>query len=253
LDLKALVTKAIADASALPEDRMRLELIGRTLKPLDPPDIARFLELIYSDAGRTPASARVMAVLVDPSGLRGILGAELCREVYMEALELGLTRAARLLTDLPPHKKGLAGYDKEEEARMERLTLGDRRALSKGNVKDSLDRLLADPDPMVVQNILNNPRITEKEVLKIASRRPGSPRILRLVASHRRWSKNYAVRRAVAMNPYSPPRIAIGLIEFLLAQDLRLVAGDMTLHPQVRLTARDALKEREGPEKPEGE
>jgi hypothetical protein len=99
------------------------------------------------------------------------------------------------------------GYDKEEEARMELLTLGERRSRSKSNVKDSIDRLLSDPDPIVITNILNNPRVTEREVLKVASKRPNSPGILKLVATHRVWSKRYAVKKAVASNPYSSPRV----------------------------------------------
>ncbi len=126
---------------------------------------------------------------------------------------------------------------------MESITLGERRSLSKRGVKESIDRLLSDPDPVVIGNILNNPRTTEREAVKIASKRPGSTEILKLLASHAKWSKRYAVRKALALNPYSPPRIVIALLEFLMAQDLRLVATDGSLHEQVRRGAEELLNE----------
>lgn len=243
-ELEELVKKVLSDLSALPEEKMRLKLLARTLARLEPDEIARFIDLLYRTGPGSGSAARARNVLINPEGLKSTLGVEKYRRTYMAAIRLGLTRVSRLFTDLPPHKTGLAGYDKEEEVKMERITLGERRTLSKTHVKDNLDRLLSDPDPIVIGNILNNPRITEKEVLKIASKRPGSPEILKLLAGHRKWSKRYSVKRAIASNPYSPPRISIALLESLLAQDLRAIAGDDTLHPQVKLSAKEALDER---------
>jgi hypothetical protein len=239
-----LVKKVLGDLAALPEERMRLELLGRALADLEATDVARFIDAVY----RSPSgsSLKVRAALVNPEWLMDSLGPVKYRATYMAALGLGLARVSRLFTDLPPHRRGVAGYDKEEEVRMEHTSLGERRTLSKTNVKDTLDRLLSDPDPVVIGNLLNNPRITEKEVLKFASKRPASPEILKLLAVHKKWSRRYSVRRAIAFNPYSPPRTAIALLEFLLAQDLRSMSTDKTLHPQVRLSAKEALEERTG-------
>jgi len=155
-----------------------------------------------------------------------------------------LKRVSRFFTDLPPQKKGFSGYDTEEEAKMEMITLGERRAMAKGWVKEKLDRLLSDPDPVVIAHILNNPRITEKEILKIASKRPNSPNIMKLISIHKRWGARYLVRKALVQNPYTPPRISLGLLEFLLFQDLKEVAQNDTLHPQVRLAAKERLDEK---------
>ena len=127
---------------------------------------------------------------------------------------------------------------------MESTTLGERRSLSKLNLKDTIDRLLSDPDPMVIANILNNPRATEREILKIASKRPASPKILKLVATHRVWSKRYKIKLAIASNPYSPPRLSIALLDLLLTQDLSTIAADANIHPQVKLSAKDIIRER---------
>ena len=234
-----LADAIIHDIAALPEDSMRQGSLGRRLASLSPEDTAYFLDALYKKA-HTPAR-KARSALIDPEGLKKALGPQKCREVYLACLRLGMLKVSRLFTDLRPLRTGLAGYDKEEEAKMEFITLGQRRALSKSGVKDILDRLLSDPDPMVIGNILNNPRITEREVLKIASKRPNSPRLLKLLACHRRWSKRYNVLKAIALNPYTQPRISIALLEELLMQDVRLVSTDNTVHPQVRHAARKIL------------
>jgi hypothetical protein len=246
--IETLATKFLLDLKALPEESMGLALLGRRLSSLEPRTIAKFLDIIYKLTLPDKGANKVLALLVNPADLKGIIGAGKCRQVYMASIELELDKVSRLFTDLPPHKAGPSGYDKEAEARMESTTLGERRALSKLNIKDTIDRLLSDPDPMVINNILNNPRATEREIIKIVSKRPNSPNILKLVATHRVWSKRYAVKLAIASNPYSLPRVSIALLELLLTQDLKTIKSDGNIHPQVRLSAGEIIRHRTGEE-----
>ncbi|MBI5599016.1 MAG: hypothetical protein HY890_04690 [Deltaproteobacteria bacterium] len=243
--LSQILNELLRDVESLPERTMQLGLLGRKLSGLKPDEIARLLNMLYAKEANLPASRRLKSMLIDPEGIREAIGPDRYKLTYLASIELGFKKVSRLFTDLPPHKKGVVGYDKEEEARMELLSLGQRRALSKGGMKDTLDRLLSDPDPTVIANLLSNPRITEREVLKIASKRPNSPQILKLLATHGKWSKRYAIVTAIVLNPYTPPRISTALLELLLSQDLKLVAADSTLHPQVRMGAGELLKERE--------
>ncbi len=245
-DIEAITARILSDLSALPEEKMRLDLLGRRLSALEPEDAAKLVDTVYKKGADDKEARRFRALLVNPEGLRKALGEDRHRSIYHASVKLGLRKVSRLFTDLPPRKTGVAGYEKEEEAKMEFITLGQRRAMSKSNVKDTIDRLLSDPDVMVVNNLLNNPRLTEKEVLKIASKRPNSAQILKLVSAHRVWSKRYEVKKALILNPYTPPRISIALLELMLTQDLKLIAEDKTLHSQVKLSAKDLLNEREG-------
>lgn len=243
-DLTLFIERLIADASALPEDEMRVTLLRKRLSTLSADEVVLFFEAFFKRKAHEKGVRKVMAALVDPAGLKRILGPERYAEARGASLRRGLKKVSRLFTEPMPRKTGVAGYDKEEEIKMELMTLGQRRALAKGHVKDMLDRLLSDPDPTVVANILNNPRITEKEVLKIASKRPNSPQILKLLAGHRTWSRRYNVIKAIALNPYSPPRVAVALLEFLLIQDIKAVSEDSTLHIEVRAGASEILEEK---------
>jgi hypothetical protein len=244
--LKSFATKLLRDIQSLPEPRMRLHVVGKRLKGLEPEEVVRFMDLVYRSPSDVPGARAFQSLLVDPDELRDVIGEKKFRLTYRAAIELGFEKVSRLFTDLPAQKSGPFGYDKEEEAKMEFLTLGQRRAMAKGNIKDTLDRLLSDPDTVVVGNLLNNPRMTEVEVLKVASKRPNSPAILRHLSTHRKWSKRYPVIKALVQNPYTPTRIAIALLEFMLTSDLEGVSEDGTLHQQVVMGAKALLVERSG-------
>jgi len=130
--------------------------------------------------------------------------------------------------------------DREMRAR----TLGARRALARAHDRDLLVRLSTDPDPTVVKHVLENARCTEREVLLAASRRPQRAEVLEEIFRSRRWSSNRRVRRALALNPYSPPALASAALALLTAPDLREVAGELTISTEVRVQARRLLGSR---------
>jgi len=245
-ELDAFVLQVISDVAALPEDGMRLELLGRRLSSLPSEEIALFFDCLYKIDPHNRGASKVRLALINSEKFKETLGQEKYNGVLMAAMHLGLRKVSRLFSELPPHKHGASGYEHEEEARMEYVSLGMKRTLSKSRSKDTLDRLLSDPDPVVITNILNNPRTTEQEALKIAARRPNSPRILKLIAGHAKWSKRYNVIKAIALNPYAPPRLSIAILEILLAQDLKIIMESEAVHPQVRISAKDIFENKKG-------
>jgi hypothetical protein len=243
-----IISSIVKDVCSVAEEKMRMRVLGVRLRELNPGEVAFFIEHLYKSCGAAPGARKVQELMVDPENMKKVIGEEKCRQTYHTAIDMELKRASRLLTDLPPHKKGIYGYTKEEEAKMEFVSLGQRRALAKTQTKDTLDRLLSDPDPIVIANLLTNPRITEHDILKIASKRPNSPKILKLLATHRKWSRRYLVIKAIVLNPYSPPRVSMVLLEFLMNQDVESVASDGSIHPQVRMGAEELLEEKRAAE-----
>jgi hypothetical protein len=82
-------------------------------------------------------------------------------------------------------------------------------------------------------------------VLLAASRRPARPEVLEEIFRSRRWSVSRRVRRAIALNPYSPPALANAALALLTAPDLREVAADLSVSPDVRVHARRLLGARD--------
>ena len=129
------------------------------------------------------------------------------------------------------------------------LPLGVRRQAARGRNRDKIDRLLHDRDHRVIQLLLDNPLLTERDVIAIAARRPTRAEVLKTVASHKKWSSRYRIRKAIACNPHTPESIAIRLLPTLLIQDLRFLASSGALLPELREEAY-ALIKRRSPTKP---
>jgi hypothetical protein len=135
---------------------------------------------------------------------------------------------------------------------------GTRTALARGRDRMVLDRLLHDRDPRVASALLDNARITERDVVRIAAMRPTHPDILRAIAAHPRWAHRRQVRRAVAFNPATPPPLARQVLATLLRQDLVEIAGSHLLAAPLRDAARAILRDtartlaREGGPTPDG-
>lgn len=117
------------------------------------------------------------------------------------------------------------------------LTLGERKALARGGHGEVLTALLADPDAQVIRALLDNPRLTEKEVVRVAARRPVRADVLRTIFASR-WLRRYHVKRALVMNPWTPVELAVRLLPSLIAADRQLVAADNNLAAVVRQAAR---------------
>jgi hypothetical protein len=124
------------------------------------------------------------------------------------------------------------------------LALGERKALARKPTRALMDRLLCDPHPDVVRRLLANPRLTEDDVVRLASRRQRKPEVLIAVAESPRWLRSRRVRVALACNPDSPLTVGIRVVQLLLRADLALVASSPKVGAQVRSVCFELLKRR---------
>ncbi len=113
------------------------------------------------------------------------------------------------------------------------LTLGERKTLARSHSIGLVKQLLADPHPEVVKVLLDNPHLTESDVLVVASRRPIPTNALLAIAQHPRWRVRYSVRRALVLNPNTPTDESIRLMLRLRPQDLQKLMHDPQ-RPQLR-------------------
>lgn len=217
---------AVADAP------LRAHQLAQDLGRLRPEVAVELLADALDLAGRgAPAVAVFMGALEDLLA-RQLLGYELTCTLYRAASAAGLVSVQRLLlAPLPRQSQAVRGARKAAEGQD---TLGMRtwkaRTADRGQ---ELERLLRDPDPRVVRNLLLNPRVTEKDVLALVTRRPVPAQVLREVASHDRWVRRRDVRRALVLNPFTPTEVALRLLPSLARQDLHAVAVDARVHAEV--------------------
>ena len=153
----------------------------------------------------------------------------------------GYDVASNIFISPEPKRKRFGQYDFVEGEVLEYLTLGEKRSLARTKERDVLNRLLYDPHPLVVRNVLENPRLTEHDVIKIVSKRPNHEQALRTIYLNDKWLSSYQVKLALSKNPYTPVNIALGLLFFLKIQDLAEIARDRTIHEVIKKTARGLL------------
>ena len=122
------------------------------------------------------------------------------------------------------------------------LTLGERKSIARRPPPELLAKVLADPHPDVVRNVLASARVTEDDVVRMVTRRPGKAETLAEVARHPRWCHRPRVRVALVLNPATPTDLSITMLSLLLRSDLMTVIESQALHPAVRSAARERLE-----------
>lgn len=111
--------------------------------------------------------------------------------------------------------------------------LGARKALARRFDPKLIKRIARDQDPRVIRNLLSNPRLTESDVICIASTRPISPRVLMEIYDHPRWVTRYAVKKAMTLNPYTPVSVVLRLLPFMSVRDLEEIRSSRDLNSRV--------------------
>jgi hypothetical protein len=129
------------------------------------------------------------------------------------------------------------------------LTLGERKALARRPTRKAMEKLFADPHPMVIRTLLVNPKVVEDDVVRLAARRPVESGVLAEVARSPRWAHRVRVRIAIVLNPDTPLELSIPLLALLVRPELELVSSASSLAPALRAAALDLLERRPPPRK----
>lgn len=131
------------------------------------------------------------------------------------------SRAESLLKDLVPD-----------------LRLGERITLGHLATPRLLALLLSDLDTRVVTSCLENPRLTESEVLRLLRGAAVSRVLVEALAASPRWMDKYAVRLALVLQVRTPLSLSLAQLSGLRGRDLARVAETRDLPPLVQAAAR---------------
>ncbi len=234
------------EITLLPDARIREAKVLERLRELPVDAVAELLHDLVRLVEEDDEEARIaLPFCVGLTRFEKQLGYEWLAQLYVTADGKGYEDVKRLLATSEVSKK--PRRDGREQNEFVEKTLGERKELARTTRdRDLIDRLLFDRNPEVVRMLLGNPRVIERDVVKIAAMRPTSPAILDVVLHHPKWSARYLVRKALALNPYLPANNAISLLPLLLAQDLRQAAESTELAGSIRAAARDLLGRKGG-------
>jgi hypothetical protein len=125
-----------------------------------------------------------------------------------------------LVEERPPEQQ----VARNLQTQIQQMSVGERIKLAlKGN-RDARTFLLRDPNRLVQRLVLQNPRITDEEILALSKNRNIDRELLDGISRRKEWVSNYQVRLALTTNPKTPLAMAVRFVSTLLPRDVRALA-----------------------------
>jgi hypothetical protein len=122
-----------------------------------------------------------------------------------------------------------------------RLALGLRRHLARIAPPHAFHHVLADGSDHVMEAFLENPSITQAEVLILIDRCRSSF-VLDAISRTSKWYSNHAIKRRLLVNPVLPHGIAFRILEYLPLVELQRVMTNINISREVRNKARECFR-----------
>ncbi|HEX8638469.1 MAG TPA: hypothetical protein VF692_10425, partial [Pyrinomonadaceae bacterium] len=143
----------------------------------------------------------------------------------------------RILGELQIDEEELTNERVSMLNRVMRMGIKDRVKLAMKGDREARNILIRDSNRIVAQAVLQNPRITEQEVEKVAAMRAVPDEILRQIATSRTWARNYTIAHNLARNPRTPVANVMSILVRLQLRDLQSLSKNRNVSDNVRRQA----------------
>src|SRR5260370_10892846 len=131
-------------------------------------------------------------------------------------------------------------------ARLTQMPLGQKITLARRGTARVAGALLVEGHAQVLSVVLDNPGLTEAQVLKALSRERLPVGVVKAVAQHRKWSHTYNVRLALVRHPSSTLSTILAYLPELTASDLRELAAPGIVSENLRKYLLAEIQQRVG-------
>jgi hypothetical protein len=229
---------------ALSDVRLRIDQLQLHVQNDPAHIVAALLDVVIGESESSEPKAREVLVTI------ALWAAGIAREVDLDRLrqaayEQRLLSLQRVIRRVPsPSQPPEGGEPRVPDYGTGReLTLGERRNLARRSARQGFDALLRDPHPMVVTELLTNPKTTEDDVVRMASLRPARATTIEAIA-RTRWLTRRRVRMSVLLNPGSPLRVALPLVGLCTSTELRQLTQGADVPTVLRITASELAERR---------
>jgi hypothetical protein len=236
-DARAIAMRLARRIASILDPKMRVRYLRHQLETMDPATIAGIVSVAAhgAEARDGDQGALLLALCL-------ALAQEECawirESVVREAIASGHHDTAALLQPRPALRESDEPLLVPDFGRGRAVTLGERKSLARRRDRDLIARVLRDPSPDVIRILLDNPALTEVDVVRLCAQRPVSPDVLREVFRSTRWVVRYGVRRAIVKNPFCPIDLALQLAAHLTGPDAREIVESPELAAPLREACR---------------
>jgi len=133
------------------------------------------------------------------------------------------------------YKKKISSQDKRNKS------TGEKRKSAFLCGTNERSNLLRDPNKEVVLSVLENPKITKKEIEQFAKLHTMPEEAIKIIIQNKVWMNHYGIVSALVNNPKTPPFIAATLANKLKKKDLRKLERNRGVCELVRSAAKKLL------------
>jgi len=119
-------------------------------------------------------------------------------------------------------------------ARLAQLPLGQKITLARRGPARVAGALLAEGHAQIISIVLDNPYMTEAQILKALSRERLPIAVIPAIVQHRKWSISYNIRLALVRHPAAPLATVLSYLPQLTVSDLKELAAPGIVPPALR-------------------
>lgn len=239
--LEQSLLEIVATLSKVADPRQRGYALAERLDLLGPELVIDAIKIIRERALQGDADClRLYNALTVEGPLVETLGDEKLEEVAYIAHQRGEFEIVAMLRDIPSDREYDRPHQPFLDSGLREIPIGVRKSLARKPDSRLMQRIAKDQDHRVIEQLLNNPRMTESEVIKIGATRPTSPKVLDAISKHPRWINRYRVKKTIVFNPYAPLSLALRLLAYLSVPDLEMLCSLSEVN-QVVLTEAEKL------------
>ena len=196
-------------------------------------DVPRLVEAHRRVHGVDPTAAPP-APAETAAGLIAEYGAELAQE----AGDAAAAASAAALAEADKKKLTIT-------QRILRMSVSEKIKLATLGNKEARTLLLRDANKLVSMAAATSPRITDGEILTIASSRTVNADVLRHVYSNREFLKTYAIKISLVKNPKVPLPTALKMMSTLQEKDIKDLSRDRNVPQTIQAQAKAYLMKKE--------
>ena len=124
------------------------------------------------------------------------------------------------------------------------MALPEKMRLAQTGDKEARSLLAREQNKQILYCLLQNPRLSDQEILNFAKEKTLPEEILSLISKRKEWTKKYPVRLALAQNPKTPLALSLRLLRSFRDFDLRKIAKSKDVSVHVASGARKILMAR---------
>ena len=111
---------------------------------------------------------------------------------------------------------------------------GEKVSMARRGTGRVAANLLMTADSELIRAALDNPYLTESNLLKVLTRKELASGVVEHIAQHDRWSHHYHLRLALIRHPLTPFARVLTFLPDVAVADLRDICLDRRMLPQVR-------------------